>query len=64
MVRDDWTNCPRCDFPAAYSSFIQHVTATETCPMCSEKVVSGEVKLNLDPSKYLKPEPEPEAEKK
>ncbi|KAG7395718.1 WD repeat-containing protein 19 [Phytophthora boehmeriae] len=34
MVKDDWTQCPRCTFPALHSQFVEHLGTDATCPMC------------------------------
>ncbi|XP_072170705.1 WD repeat-containing protein 19-like [Diadema setosum] len=58
MVRDDWSACPSCDFPALYSEFTSLLENEDTCPMCSENVKAGRVKKVEDPSIYLQPQGE------
>uniref|UniRef100_A0A8D2J6D3 WD repeat-containing protein 19 n=1 Tax=Varanus komodoensis TaxID=61221 RepID=A0A8D2J6D3_VARKO len=55
MVKDDWTVCPHCDFPALYSDLLQ---TESTCPMCSEKVDVISLKKTVDCAPYLRPEVE------
>ncbi|XP_039203284.1 WD repeat-containing protein 19 isoform X1 [Crotalus tigris] len=58
MARDDWTLCPRCEFPALYSDFKNLLQSESTCPMCSEKVDATGLKRTADCTPYLKPEVE------
>ncbi|XP_034967788.2 WD repeat-containing protein 19 isoform X1 [Zootoca vivipara] len=58
MVKDDWTVCPHCDFPALYSAFRNLLQYESTCPMCSEKVEIMSLKKTADCTPYLKPEVE------
>ncbi|KAG1699797.1 hypothetical protein DVH05_012692 [Phytophthora capsici] len=43
MVKDDWTQCPRCTFPGLYSQFIEHLGTDPTCPMCELPVTPDEL---------------------
>ncbi|KAF4143517.1 putative WD domain G-beta repeat domain-containing protein [Phytophthora infestans] len=43
MVKDDWTQCPRCTFPGLYSQFVEHLGADATCPMCEQPVTPAEL---------------------
>lgn len=55
MVKDNWTMCPNCFFPALYSELVSLLESGESvCPMCSQGIVASEVKLIKDPSQYLK----------
>ncbi|XP_070553702.1 WD repeat-containing protein 19-like isoform X2 [Ptychodera flava] len=56
MVRDDFTACPRCDFPALYSEFKNLLETEDNCPMCSERVSADHLKKIDDPSLYLHPD--------
>ncbi|NXN95131.1 WDR19 protein, partial [Rhinopomastus cyanomelas] len=55
MVRDDWTACPRCDFPALYSEFCQLLQTESLCPMCSEGVDAAQLR-KMDCAQHLRPE--------
>uniref|UniRef100_A0A8B9N9U1 WD repeat-containing protein 19 n=1 Tax=Accipiter nisus TaxID=211598 RepID=A0A8B9N9U1_9AVES len=56
MVRDDWTVCPHCDFPALYSEFKNMLQTENICPMCSERINIVHLKKINDCTEYLKPE--------
>ncbi|XP_064367345.1 WD repeat-containing protein 19 isoform X1 [Dromaius novaehollandiae] len=56
MVRDDWTVCPHCDFPALYSEFKTMLQSENICPMCSERINIVHLKKINDCTQYLKPE--------
>ncbi|NXD35005.1 WDR19 protein, partial [Copsychus sechellarum] len=58
MVRDDWTVCPRCDFPALYSEFKSMLQTENVCPMCSERINIVDLKKINDCTEYLKLEDE------
>ncbi|XP_014214190.1 WD repeat-containing protein 19 [Copidosoma floridanum] len=53
IVEDDFTACPKCDFPAIRSEFLKIVETEETCPICSERVDPKSVPNNLDIHPYL-----------
>ncbi|XP_072190356.1 WD repeat-containing protein 19 isoform X2 [Excalfactoria chinensis] len=54
MVRDDWTVCPHCDFPALYSEFKNMLQIENICPMCSERINTVQLKKMNDCTQYLK----------
>ncbi|XP_052537680.1 WD repeat-containing protein 19 isoform X1 [Tympanuchus pallidicinctus] len=54
MVRDDWTVCPHCDFPALYSEFKTMLQTENVCPMCSETISAVHLKKINDCTQYLK----------
>uniref|UniRef100_A0ABI7Z671 WD repeat domain 19 n=1 Tax=Felis catus TaxID=9685 RepID=A0ABI7Z671_FELCA len=58
MLKDDWTVCPHCDFPALYSEFKIMLNTESTCPMCSEKLNFAQLKKILDCTQYLRTEVE------
>ncbi|XP_019491540.1 PREDICTED: WD repeat-containing protein 19 [Hipposideros armiger] len=58
MLKDDWTVCPHCDFPALYSEFEILLNTASTCPMCSEKLNSAQLKKISDCTQYLRTEVE------
>ncbi|NWI95312.1 WDR19 protein, partial [Pitta sordida] len=58
MVRDDWTVCPHCDFPALYSEFKNMLQTENVCPMCSERINTVDLQKINDCTEYLKPEAE------
>ncbi|XP_041953534.1 WD repeat-containing protein 19 isoform X1 [Alosa pseudoharengus] len=53
MVKEDWSVCPHCDFPALYSQLIQLLETESVCPMCSENLSMNQVKRISDCSSYL-----------
>ncbi|XP_062864836.1 WD repeat-containing protein 19 [Trichomycterus rosablanca] len=53
MVKEDWCECPHCNFPALYSQFTQLLETESACPMCSESVSASQLKIISDCSKYL-----------
>lgn len=54
MVKEDFSACPKCDFPASYSEFMKYLEAEINCPMCSENIARTDVKKLVDIEKYLK----------
>lgn len=36
MLKADWTQCPKCAFPALYSHLTAHLETDPTCPMCEQ----------------------------
>ncbi|KAG8134871.1 hypothetical protein E2320_007947 [Naja naja] len=58
MARDDWSLCPRCEFPALCSEFKNLLQSEGACPMCSEKVEAASLSRTADCTPYLKPEVE------
>ena len=49
MLKEDWSNCPACNFPARHSVFTAMLQANG-CPMCDSMVKPDEVKIVNDPS--------------
>ncbi|XP_074085717.1 WD repeat-containing protein 19 [Macrotis lagotis] len=58
MLKDDWTACPHCDFPALYSEFKIMLTTENTCPMCSERLTSDQLQKITDFAPYPRGEVE------
>ncbi|XP_020847251.1 WD repeat-containing protein 19 isoform X2 [Phascolarctos cinereus] len=58
MLKDDWTVCPHCDFPALYSEFKSMLTTENTCPMCSERLTSDQLQKITDFTTYPRGEEE------
>ncbi|XP_031560697.1 WD repeat-containing protein 19-like [Actinia tenebrosa] len=56
MLKNDWSMCPNCKFPALYSELKSLLESGETvCPMCTVVMVASDVKHIKDPSSFLKP---------
>jgi WD repeat-containing protein 19 len=54
MVKDNWSICHICQFPALYTEF-QKLLQTETaCPMCSEELSPDQITKVDDPSAFLR----------
>ncbi|KAL3996433.1 class B basic helix-loop-helix protein 2 [Sarotherodon galilaeus] len=53
MLKEDWSICPHCEFPALYSEFILLLERETSCPMCSESLSASQVKKISDCSKYM-----------
>uniref|UniRef100_A0A8C4Q3T5 WD repeat-containing protein 19 n=1 Tax=Eptatretus burgeri TaxID=7764 RepID=A0A8C4Q3T5_EPTBU len=53
MVRDNWSVCPHCNFPACYSEFTSLLETESTCPMCSQALIPEDIHLIADPTAYL-----------
>ncbi|KAK7098094.1 WD repeat-containing protein 19-like [Littorina saxatilis] len=53
IVREDFTACPSCDFPAVFSEFIRLLETEENCPMCNEKILKENLQKLPDPQKYI-----------
>lgn len=43
MVKDDWSQCPKCAFPALFSHLSAHLETDPTCPMCEQLLVPTDV---------------------
>lgn len=43
MVKEDWSICPKCSFPALYSHFTSHLESDQTCPMCDKPLDPTEI---------------------
>lgn len=43
MLRSDWTQCPKCAFPALYSHLVTHLAVDPTCPMCEQPLDASAV---------------------
>lgn len=56
MLKEDWSVCPHCEFPALYSQFILLLETETVCPMCSESLSVQQIKKISDCSPYLKTE--------
>jgi WD repeat-containing protein 19 len=54
MIKDDFSACPKCDFPALYSEFMKYLECEVSCPMCSSNISRNDVKKISDIEKYLK----------
>ncbi|XP_044536014.1 WD repeat-containing protein 19 [Gracilinanus agilis] len=52
MLKDDWTVCPHCDFPALYTEFKSLLTTENTCPMCSERLTTNQLQKITDFALY------------
>lgn len=49
MLKEDWSNCPACNFPARHSVFTATLQQNDQCPMCDSVVKPQEVTLVPDP---------------
>ncbi|KAJ8281320.1 hypothetical protein GJAV_G00066160 [Gymnothorax javanicus] len=56
MVKEDWSVCPHCNFPALYSQFLVLLETETVCPMCSENLTADQVRKITDCSSYLQPD--------
>ncbi|KAF1335623.1 Wd repeat-containing protein 19, partial [Globisporangium splendens] len=43
MVKDDWTQCPKCALPALFSHLTAHLATDSTCPMCEQPLAAQDV---------------------
>ncbi|CAG5939375.1 unnamed protein product [Menidia menidia] len=53
MLKEDWSICPHCEFPALYSQFVLLLETETVCPMCSEHLSATQLKKISDCSKHL-----------
>ncbi|CAE7671037.1 Wdr19, partial [Symbiodinium sp. KB8] len=53
MVLDDWSSCPRCNWPALFSHLGRMVEENPSCPMCEQTVALGTPQLTKDPAAEL-----------
>jgi len=68
MVRDDWTYCPKCHFPARRTALLAALPISDLCPMCDTQLKAEDIPLVQDPSSeiaeykslFQKPSSEPE----
>ncbi|XP_012499967.1 PREDICTED: WD repeat-containing protein 19 [Propithecus coquereli] len=58
MLKDDWTVCPHCGFPALHSEFKTMLNTESTCPMCSERLNCTQLEKLSDCTQYLRAEVE------
>jgi len=55
MLKDDWSECPSCQFPSLYSVFTEFTADGETpCPICNKVVDPTLVKLVENPNLFQK----------
>lgn len=54
MILQDWSYCPRCEFPALHSRMKSVLESTGQCPMCSQNVDASSLTLVDDPTELLK----------
>lgn len=53
MLRDDWTYCPSCNFPAKRSAFTAALQTSDQCTMCEERIKPGDLPMVTDPSALI-----------
>jgi len=53
MLRDDWSYCIACNFPARRVAFAACLGTLETCPMCDAPQKLAELPSVPDPSSYI-----------
>jgi WD repeat-containing protein 19 len=53
MVRDDWSYCTLCNFPARRSVFAQALQTSEQCPMCDGPMKLADLPTVVDPSPFV-----------
>jgi len=53
MLRDDWTYCPSCNFPAKRSAFIAALQSSDQCTMCDAQLKPGDLPVVTDPSPLI-----------
>ncbi|CAL1601444.1 unnamed protein product [Knipowitschia caucasica] len=53
MLKEDWSVCPHCEFPALYSQFSMLLETETVCPMCSEPLNVKQISKITDCSEYL-----------
>ncbi|XP_046853283.1 WD repeat-containing protein 19-like [Xenia sp. Carnegie-2017] len=57
MLKDDWSVCPKCNFPALYSELKSFLEGGEgMCPMCTEKISFNDIKLIKNINSFLRSE--------
>ncbi|KAF6777046.1 Wd repeat-containing protein 19 [Paragonimus kellicotti] len=55
VIKNDFTVCPGCQFPAIYSEMMSFIENNDdsSCPMCSSKLSRDSVRRIVDPSKII-----------
>jgi WD repeat-containing protein 19 len=53
MVKEDFSACPKCDFPALHSEFMRFLETEVNCPMCTQTIARSDVKKIVDIDKHL-----------
>eukprot|EP00932_Pfiesteria_piscicida_P006849 SRR837773.16819.p1 GENE.SRR837773.16819~~SRR837773.16819.p1 ORF type:complete len:332 (-),score=63.70 SRR837773.16819:80-1015(-) len=53
MLRDDWTYCPSCNFPAHRTAFLAALQNSDQCTMCEAQVKPSDLPLVTDPSALI-----------
>ncbi|XP_025602592.2 WD repeat-containing protein 19 isoform X2 [Athalia rosae] len=53
ILEDDFTVCPRCEFPAIATEFLRIIESEEVCPMCTEHVDPNMVSSSINIHSFL-----------
>lgn len=53
MLKDDWTTCPSCNFPAKRTCFLEALATVEQCPMCDDAVKAEDLPIVNDPASLI-----------
>ncbi|BET02082.1 WD repeat domain 19 [Nesidiocoris tenuis] len=53
VVKDDFTMCPNCQFPAIKSELLKLLESGERCPMCNEVVSPDELRVEVYFESYV-----------
>merc|ERR1712061_596366 len=53
MLRDDWSYCPSCKFPARRTALTAAVQAGDNCPMCDSEIKAADVPVVADASAFI-----------
>ncbi|XP_014276394.1 WD repeat-containing protein 19 isoform X2 [Halyomorpha halys] len=52
VLKEDFTVCPNCQFPAIRSEFIRLLELGEKCPLCSSEVTLDEMRVHISFDSY------------
>jgi len=53
MLKQDWTYCPSCNFPAQRTAFLTAITTAEQCPMCDAAIKAEDLPIVNDSSSLV-----------
>jgi len=53
MLRDDWTYCTWCNFPARRGEFSEALKTNEQCPMCDQTLRASDLPVVSDPTALI-----------
>merc|ERR1711957_79480 len=53
MLRQDWSYCPSCKFPARRPMLLKAAQDGDACPLCDAKITPADVPCVEDPTEHI-----------